>query len=180
VQSLIRRYLEGFGPASARDFAQFTMLWQTTVRPALEAIADTLTTIEGPDGEVLFDIPGAPVPSDDTPAPPRLLPMWDSILLAYADHSCVIAEYYRKLVIRRNGDVLPTMLVGYVCGVWRPVDDGIEALAFHPLPDDASERLAAEAGGLLALIRQRDPSFYGRYTHWWTDLSGAEFRVLAG
>ena len=35
----------------------------------------------------------------------------------------------------RNGDVLPTVLVdGYVAGVWRPVEDGIEVTAFHRLP----------------------------------------------
>jgi hypothetical protein len=48
--------------------------------------------------------------------------MWDSILLAYSDASRVIAPEYRPLVTRRNGDVLPTLLVdGYVAGVWRPV-----------------------------------------------------------
>src|SRR5690606_40916501 len=45
------------------------------------------------------------------PAPPRLLPMWDSVLLAYADRSRVLPEEYRPLVIRRNGDTLPTVLV---------------------------------------------------------------------
>ena len=54
--------------------------------------------------------------------------MWDSTLLAYSDRSRIIPPDYRTLVMRNNGDVLPTLLVdGYVAGVWRPVEGGIEA-----------------------------------------------------
>ena len=180
LQSLIRRYLEGFGPASAEDFAQFALHKRTTVREALAAMAATLTTLEGPGGRELFDVPGAPLPGGDTPAPPRLMAMWDSILLAYADRSRVIPEEYRPLVIRRNGDVLPTLLVdGHVAGVWRPVDGAVEARAFHPLPDDAWDGLAAEARDLLAFLAARGPAPYGgRYGRWWPTLPPGEARVL--
>ena len=105
--------------------------------------------------------------------------MWDSILLAYADRSRIIPPDYRPLVTRRNGDVLPTLLVdGYVAGVWRPVEDGIEATAFHRLADDAWEGLEAEARSLLALLAGREPTVYSRYAHWWNQLPGAEVRVL--
>lgn len=181
VQRLIWRYLEGFGPASAQDFAQFAMLRQSTVRPALAAIVDGLTTFEGPDGVELLDVPGAPLPDGATPSPPRLMAMWDSILLAYADRSRVIPSEYRRLVIRRNGDVLPSLLVdGYVRGVWRPVDDGIEALAFDSLSEDAWEGLAVEARALVALLSDRDPHVYRRYQRWWSTLPGEEIRVLPG
>jgi hypothetical protein len=107
--------------------------------------------------------------------------MWDSTLLAYADRSRLVPPEYRPLVLRRNGDVLPTLLVdGYVCGVWRPIDGGIEARAFHALPDDAWEGLATEAKDLLALLADREPAAYGRYGHWWSSLPGAEVRVLPG
>ncbi len=79
--------------------------------------------------------------------------MWDSTLLAYQDRSRVIPPDYRRLVIRQNGDVLPTLLVdGYVAGVWRPVGGGIEATAFHPLPEEAWVGLASEAGALVAFL----------------------------
>jgi hypothetical protein len=181
VQRLIRRYLEGFGPATAQDFAQFAMLRRPTIEPALEAMAEGLVRLEGPGGVVVFDVPGAPVPDEDTPAPPRLMAMWDSTLLAYADRSRVIPEGYRRLVIRRNGDVLPTLLVdGYVAGVWRPTGDGIEATAFHPLSDDTWDGLAVEAHGLLALLADRDPGAYGRYGRWWSELPAVQVRVLPG
>ena len=181
VRRLLRRYLEAFGPASVKDFGQFTMLRMPVIREALGALEDEVVTLEGPDGAELFDVPGGLLPPEDTPAPPRLLSMWDSVLLAYADRSRVIPPELRKLVIRQNGDVLPTLLVdGFVAGVWRPVEGGIEATAFRPLSDDAWTGLTAEASALLAFLAGRDPSVYRRYAHWWKTLPSAEVRVLPG
>jgi hypothetical protein len=181
VRRLVRRYLEGFGPASVQDVAQFSLLRRPVVRDALAALAGELQELEGPDGSRLFDLAGAPLPAEDTPAPPRLLGMWDSVLLAYADRSRVIPPDYRRLVARSNGDVLPTLLVdGYVAGVWRPVEGGIEATAFHRLPEEAWAGLAAEAGALVAFLADRDPAVYRRYARWWITLPSAEVRVLPG
>ena len=181
VQRLVWRYLEGFGPASVQDVAQFALMYRPTVRAAVRALDGTLVHLEGPGGAELLDVPGAVVPDEDTPAPPRLMAMWDSLLLAYADRSRVIAPEYRKLVMRNNGDVLPTLLVdGYVCGVWRPVDGGIEATAFHKLPGDAWDGLAAEASQLVAFLADREPAVYSRYARWWTDLPAADVHLLPG
>jgi hypothetical protein len=182
VQWLLSRYLQAFGPASVQDFAQFTMLRRPVVRAALQALAGQVEELEGPDGTPLFDVPGAPLPAAATIAPPRLLPMWDSILLAYSDRSRVVPPDYRPLIIRRNGDVLPTLLVdGYVAGVWRPAEGGIEATAFHRLDDDAWQGLAGEASALVAFLADRDPAVYRRYAHWWTkELPSAEVRLLPG
>lgn len=178
VQRLVRRYLEGFGPASAQDVAQFTVLRMPVVKAALEVLAGTLEA-EGPGGVVLHDVPDAPLPDEDTPAPPRLLPMWDNTLLAYADRSRLIPPDYRAVVTRRNGDVLPTLLVdGYVAGVWRPLESGIEATAFHELPAEAWDGLATEAHRLAAFLADRDPQVYRRYAHWWDSLPSADVRVL--
>lgn len=180
ARRLVRRYLEGFGPASLQDIAQFSLLRQPVIRDALRTLAPELSELEGPGGAKLFDVVGAPLPPEDTPAPPRLLPMWDSILLAYSDRSRVLAPDLKPNVIRRNGDVLPTLLAdGFVAGVWRPVDGGIEATAFHPLPEDAWSGLAEEAKALGALLADRDPAPYRRYAHWWKTLPRADVRVLA-
>ncbi|MBL1088021.1 MULTISPECIES: winged helix DNA-binding domain-containing protein [Streptomyces] len=187
LTTLVLRYLAGFGPASVADVAQFATVQRTPVRQVLTALATldgAVERLEGADGTALFDIPGAPRPPADTPAPPRLMAMWDSVLLAYADRGRVIPPAYRRLVIRTNGDVLPTLLVdGYVAGVWRPVDGGIEATAFHALPPAAWEGLAAEARSLTALLADRDTAVYRRFDHWWAKLAlpgEAEVRVLPG
>ena len=60
-----------------------------------------------------------PCPSRTRPAPPRLLPMWDSTILAFADRTRLISDEDRRVVIARNGDTLPTFTVdGVVAGLW--------------------------------------------------------------
>ncbi|MEV7526036.1 winged helix DNA-binding domain-containing protein [Streptomyces sp. NPDC091371] len=179
LRALILRYLAGFGPASVADVAQFAMVQRAPVRAALRELDGAVEELRGPDGDMLYDLPGASRPPAGTPAPPRLMAMWDSVLLAYADRGRVIPPAYRPLVIRRNGDVLPTLLVdGHVAGVWRPTAEGIEATAFHPLPPAAWEGLAEEARSLTAFLAGRETEVYSRYHHWWAKLPTSEARLL--
>ncbi|WP_299535594.1 winged helix DNA-binding domain-containing protein [uncultured Streptomyces sp.] len=180
MKVLVRRYLAGFGPASVADIAQFGLVGRHRARAAVRELSGELETLEGPDGTVLHDLPGLPRPAGDTPAPPRLMAMWDSVLLAYADRSRVVPPAHRTYVTRVNGDVLPTLLVdGRVAGVWRPTPDGIEATAFHRLPKPVWQALSEEAAALTAFLAPRDPSAYARYAHWWAKgLPGEETRVL--
>lgn len=180
LQALVMRYLEGFGPASIADIAQFALVQQKRLKDAIAALADGIERLDGPDGKDLYDIPGGVRPDEDAAAPPRLMAMWDSILLAYNDRSRIIPPTYRKTVIRNNGDVLPTLLVdGYVAGVWRSVEGGIEATAFHPLPDCVWDQLAIEAQALSSFITTRTGRIYTRFHRWWEKLPpDAETRML--
>jgi DNA glycosylase AlkZ-like len=184
VAVLVRRYLEAFGPASESDFGQFSMLPRPRMRAALEVIGGELETFQGPDGTQLYDLPGGVLPQEDTPAPPRLLPMWDNALLAYRDRSRIVPEPYRRLIAQGNGDTLPAVLVdGYVAGVWRPSPDSagaIEVTAFHRLDMDTWDGLAAEARSLVGFLSERQPTVYARYARWWRTLPAAEVRQLAG
>ena len=180
TRHVVRRYLEGFGPASVADIAGFTTILRPPIKSAIDELRDELVQLEGPGGTVLYDVPGGQLPDAETPAPPRLLPMWDSTLLSYADRGRIVPAAHRKHVTRSNGDVLPTLLVdGFVAGVWRVLDDRIEATAFEPLPDDAWAGLATEARALLAFLRTRDTAIYRRYHRWWEQLPAAEVRILA-
>jgi hypothetical protein len=149
------------------------MLSRTSIREALELL-DLVR-----DGEYL-DVPDRTVPDGDTPAPPRLMAMWDSTLLAYADRSRIIPPEYRKLVIRNNGDTLPTLLVdGHVAGVWRTTEDGgVEASAFHALGEDQWSGLAEEAKALREFLCDREPQVYRRFNRWWTGLPVDDVRIL--
>ena len=181
LQVLIRRYLEGFGPASVQDIAQFALVKGSRIRPAVEALGDALTVVRGPDRKDLLDVPDGLIPAADAAAPPRLLGMWDDTLLAYADRSRMIPPDVRARVIRQNGDVLPTLLVdGQVAGLWRPVEGGIEATAFRRLDDDEWAGLETEARALRIFLAGRDPKVYSRYGHWWTKgIESVEVRTLA-
>ena len=179
VQRLVRRYLEGFGPATTADIAQFSTIVRLPIKEAIDALGNELERHEGPAGAVLYDVPGGPLPDEDTPAPPRLMAMWDSTLLAYADRARMMPPESRRLVMRNNGDVLPTILVdGRVAGVWRPLEGGIEVTAFHRLSPADWTGLEQEAHALRAFLAEREPIVYRRYAHWWDELPAATVRLL--
>ncbi|MEV6263636.1 winged helix DNA-binding domain-containing protein [Streptomyces sp. NPDC051784] len=168
VRRLLLAYLRAFGPASAQDFARFTLLTRPATDQALRELGDQVVRVAGAGRGALLDLEGGTVPAQDTPAPPRLLPMWDSTLLAHAVPGRIMPPEFRPLVVRRNGDVLPCLLVdGQVAGVWRAVDGGIEMTAFRALEAAAWRGLTEEAQSLAVLLGDRDPAVYRRYGHWW-------------
>ncbi|MEO6652993.1 MAG: winged helix DNA-binding domain-containing protein [Ilumatobacteraceae bacterium] len=169
---LVRRYLTAFGPATVADLSQFTILKRSTLREVMESMTD-LAAVAGPDGAQLVDVNGGdPQPEAEMPTlPPRLLGMWDSVLLAYADRARVIPDEHRAHVIRRNGDVLPTVLVeGLVRGVWRASTDAIEVRALEPLDDATLDSLDEEARDLRRILADREPAVFSRVGRWWDRL----------
>jgi hypothetical protein len=87
---LVRRYLGGFGPATPAEVADFGMVSIKRVRGALEGME--LRRFRGEDGKELVDLPRAPLPDPDTPAPPRFLPVWDAKLLVHARRTQILPE----------------------------------------------------------------------------------------
>ena len=73
---LVHRYLAAFGPASRRDVASFTGFALRPLDGILRGLE--LRRFASEEGEELLDVPGAPLPDPDTPAPPRYLPTWDA------------------------------------------------------------------------------------------------------
>ncbi len=166
---LVRRYLKAFGPATIADVSQFTILKRSAIREVIESMAD-IVAVAGPDGAQLLDVDGSDPQPDDQMAtlPPRLLGMWDNVLLAYSDRSRVIPAEHRPHVIRRNGDVLPTVVAkGLVRGVWRATPDAIEVRALEPMDDATLEGLNGEARDLRRLLADREPAVFSRFGRWW-------------
>lgn len=179
MPALARRYLRAYGPATAADLSQFSTLYRPPAREAFAALADELVQHTGPDGKPIVDLADATIADEDVPAPPRLLGMWDNALLAHADRDRLIPAEVKPLVIRRNGDVLPMVLVdGTVAGIWRPTERGIEVTAFRQLPSAAWDGLAEEAASLAGMLADREPRVFSRYAHWWTSISGTQVRTL--
>jgi hypothetical protein len=105
-------------------------------------------------GRRLFDLPRAPLAAADVPAPARLLPRWEEVLLAHKDRTRVMSEDFRKTVIAKNGDVQQTFLVdGFVAGTWRHESDRVLLDSFEPLPRTVRRELEDEAGRLAAWRR---------------------------
>jgi hypothetical protein len=119
LDHVVRRYLGAFGPASRAEIASWAGLRLGDLAPALGRLR--LRRFRAEDGEELLDLPRAPLPDPDTPAPVRLLPTWDATLLAHARRSGILPERHRPLIFTtRNPQSLPTFLVdGAVAGTWR-------------------------------------------------------------
>ena len=105
-------------------------------------------------GRELLDVPRAPLPDAETPAPVRFLPKWDNVLLAFADRTRVLPEEYRKTVIGMNGDVAQTFLVdGFVAGIWRVENGRVVTRAVQRRSHAPARReLEDEAGRLEAFL----------------------------
>jgi len=119
AERLVRSYLAAFGPATQADLVKFSGVRVGDLRPGLERLE--LRRFRDERGRVLLDVPRGPLPDGDTPAPVRFLPKWDSALLAYAapERTRILPDNLRSTVIRKNGDVLPTVLVdGFVSAAW--------------------------------------------------------------
>jgi hypothetical protein len=153
LSHLLARYLAAFGPASTQDIASWTGLQTAEFRAALDALGTR--TFRDERGRLLHDLPDAPLAGADTPAPPRLLPKWDSALLAYAppERERILPERHRKTVIRKNGDVLPTFLVdGFVAGTWSLVKKRVELEPFARLSRSTLRELEAEGERLVTSV----------------------------
>ena len=97
--------------------------------------------------------PACAAAGPETPAPVRFLPKWDNVLLSFADRTRVLAEQYRKKVIRMNGDVAQTFLVdGFVAGMWRVEDGRVMLEPFEQLSGSVRLEIEDEAGRLEAFL----------------------------
>ena len=87
--------------------------------PALERLE--LRRFRDESGGELLDLPRAPLPDPETPAPPRLLPVWDATLLVHARRTGILPEKHRPRVFNaRTPQSVNTFIVdGEVAGTWR-------------------------------------------------------------
>jgi len=149
-EHLVRRYLGGFGPGPLTDIANWAGMKVGLLRPIVERLG--LRSLRDESGRELLDLPDAPLPDPDTPAPVRFLPTWDATLLVHARRTLILPEAYRPLVFNtKTPHSVPTFLVdGAVAGTWRHEKGRIEIKPFGDLTtsarrevDDEAERLAA-------------------------------------
>lgn len=153
VDDLVRRYLAAFGPASVMDVQAWCGL--TRLSAVLDRLRPTLVTFRDETGRELFDLPDAPRPDPDVPAPPRFLYDFENLLLSYADRSRVVRPGLARSITARTQESLSTFILdGLVSGLWAVQRDrGSATLVVTPFrPLTASERqgLSDEGLGLLA------------------------------
>lgn len=161
IEALARRYLAAFGPATGSDFNAWSGL--TGGSAVLDRLRPQLVSFVAEDGRELFDLPQAPRPPEETPAPVRLLPDYDNVIFGYADRTRMLTSASAKLLWRNNG-VRPAFLVdGLVRGCWRLTSTAKTATLdlrwFEPLRRRDEAELRREGTAMLkALFPGHTPS----------------------
>lgn len=110
---LVLRYLAAFGPATPADAQRWSGL--TRLGAVFAKLRDRLVEFRTPDGTVLYDLPDAPRPPADTPAPVRFLPAYDNLLLGYDDRRRVNPQGRPVPLPPGNGADRGSVLVD---GIW--------------------------------------------------------------
>ena len=154
-KDLVLRYLAAFGPASVMDMQNWSGL--TKLKDDFESLRPQLVTLRNEADKELFDLPDAPHPAADTPAPVRFLPVYDNLVLGHADRSRFFAEDTPIPDNAGLGRDVGTLLVdGFVRGIWKQEKARHTATLRIQLldgcPTDAQAGVAAEGEQLLAFL----------------------------
>ncbi|MBC6460762.1 winged helix DNA-binding domain-containing protein [Actinomadura sp. HBU206391] len=153
IDELVLRYLGAFGPATVKDVQTWSGL--TRLREVVDRLRPRLAEFVDEEGRELFDLPDAPRPDADVPAPPRLLYDFDNLLLSHADRGRFITEAYHEQRYGRHGPMPNIVLLdGFTGGDWKVTRDGGTAvLTIRPYgrlsPGDI-DALTGEAARMLA------------------------------
>ena len=148
------RYLGAFGPASVADVQAWSGL--TRLREVVERLP--VRTFRGEAGQALHDLPDAPRPAEDVPAPPRFLPEYDNLLLAHKDRSRVIPHNRPVPLPPGNGATAGTFLIdGWWQGTWQIREQTLRIRPFIPLRPADRDGLLAEAVQLSELTAPQGP-----------------------
>ena len=152
MEDLAMRYLAAFGPATVMDVQAWSGL--TRLGEIVDRRRQRLRTFRDEQGKELFDLPDAPRPDPDTPAPPRFLPEYDNVLLSHADRARIMPAGQTVPLRPGNGAAMGTVLVdGFYRADWRIVRDG-DAATLNVEPHGRLSRadtvaMTAEAERLL-------------------------------
>lgn len=113
IEDIVLRYLGAFGPASVMDVQAWC--WLTRLGDTLERLRPRLVVFRDEAGRELFDLPDAPRPDPETPAPVCFIPEYDNLLLSHADRSRVVSEAGLKQVFGKGA----VLLDGFVSAAWK-------------------------------------------------------------
>jgi hypothetical protein len=155
LDELVLRYLGAFGPAGVRD----VQLWSglTRLGEVVRRLRGRLLEFTDEHGATLYDLPDAPRPDPDTPAPPRFLPEYDNLLLSHADRRRVNPAGRPVPLPPGNGARTGTLLVrGDFAGTWKLSQADrtvtLTVTPFERLADSDAAEVIDEGAALLSFL----------------------------
>lgn len=150
VDEVVLRYLAAFGPASVKDIQIWAGL--TRLREAFERLRPGLAVFRDENGVELFDLPDAPRPDADTPAPPRFLPEFDNLLLSHADRTRVVAPEIKGRTWTGNQAHCTLLVDGFLAGLWKRDGNTLTVQLFQETSAARKEEIAAEGELMLGAM----------------------------
>jgi DNA glycosylase AlkZ-like len=151
LDETVLRYLGAFGPASVMDVQAWSGL--TRLKEVVERLRPRLISFVDELGRELFDLPEAPRPDPETPAPPRFLPEYDNVLLGHADRSRVNDLKKRIPLPPGNGAMMGNLLVdGFYRGMWRIAGETLTVTPFTRLSKKDTEQVSEEGERLVGFV----------------------------
>ncbi|HEV2460389.1 MAG TPA: winged helix DNA-binding domain-containing protein [Ktedonobacterales bacterium] len=166
LRELALRYLAGFGPASPADMQTWSGL--PKLKDLFEQSRPELRVFKTDGRRELFDLPNAPLPGGDAPAPVRFLPEFDNLLLSHSNRTRILADEHRSRVYLPGLRVAATILVdGFVQGVWS-VERARKAATLVIAPFGAlsardRDALAAESERLVRFVEPEAATYDVRF-----------------
>jgi hypothetical protein len=153
--AFVMRYLAGFGPASVMDVQSWSGL--TRLGEVVNRLRPRLRVFHDGNGRELFDVPDAPRPDPATPTPVRFLPVYDNVLLGFADRTRMMPDAHRaRLESPILGNVGTVLVLGTVRATWRieRADDTATLVvdAIVPLSSRNASAVEAEGWRLLRFV----------------------------
>lgn len=146
-EALVRRYLAAFGPAATADLRAWCGL--AGLPQAVAAVRDELIAFRDDRGRELLDLPGAPRPDPDTPAPVRFLPAFDNAILGFADRSRIVDDVHRGLSVAGERAVL---VDGRVAATWTVAADTVLVAPLRRFTRAERTAVAEEGRELAAFL----------------------------
>lgn len=144
---MVLRYLGAFGPASVKDMQTWAGL--TRLRPAFERLRPRLLTFRAENGVELFDLPDAPRPAPETPAPPRFLPEFDNLLLSHADRTRIVPPQVKGRSWTGNQAHRTLLVDGFLAGLWTEDTGVLTVELFAAVTKAVEAEIVAEGERLL-------------------------------
>lgn len=154
VDQMVLRYLAAFGPASVKD----AQTWSGLTKLGEVFARLDLVEFEDENGRVLYDLPDAPRPAEDTPAPPRFLYEYDNLLLSHQDRTRVASPEWLAQERPLNG-VLPKIFLvnGFTAGMWSVTGGTLTISPYRRLSKKDTAALTREGARLLEFAAPGQP-----------------------
>ncbi|WP_369254600.1 winged helix DNA-binding domain-containing protein [Streptomyces sp. R35] len=150
-QALVRRYLAAYGPAATADLRAWCGL--AGLPAAVKAVREELISFRDGRGRELLDLPDAPRPHPDTPAPVRFLPAFDNAILGYRDRSRIIDDAHLGLSVAGERVVL---VDGRVSATWTVKDNLLVITPLRPFSAADRTTVTKEGQALATFLTDRD------------------------